>query len=87
MDSNVIITFLACVVALFLFGRILVIPIKIILKLILNSILGIILIYIINLIGASYNFHIGINIVTAIIVGILGLPGAGLLVLIKLITG
>lgn len=52
MDTNVIITFLACILALFLFGRLLVVPIKTILKIIFNSILGGVLIYVINLIGA-----------------------------------
>lgn len=83
MDTNVIITFFACVLALFLFGRVLVVPLKTILKIVFNSILGGILIYVINLIGASYNFHIGLNIFTAIFVGILGVPGAVLLIVLK----
>lgn len=83
MDTNIIITFFACVLALFLFGRVLVVPLKTILKIVFNSILGGILIYVINLIGASYNFHIGLNIFTAIFVGILGVPGAVLLIVLK----
>ena len=45
-------------------------PIKQILKLVFNSIIGGILILIINWIGAMFNFHIGLNIFTAIFVGI-----------------
>ena len=41
----------------------------------------------INLIGASFGFHIGLNIGTSILVGILGIPGAALLVILKLILG
>lgn len=59
-------------------------PIKNILKLILNSILGGIIIYLINLIGAMFNFHIGLNYITAIFTGILGVPGAILLIILKL---
>lgn len=84
MDTNVIITFLACVFALFLLGRVLVVPLKTILKIILNSILGGFLIYIVNLIGAGYSFHIGLNFFTAIFVGVLGIPGALLLAILKL---
>ena len=51
MDTNVIITFFACILALFLFGRILIIPLKTILKIIFNSLLGGAIIYVINLIG------------------------------------
>lgn len=84
MDTNVIITFLACILALFLFGRLLVVPLKTILKIVFNSILGGVLIYVINLIGAGNGFHIGLNIFTAIFVGILGIPGAVLLVVLKI---
>lgn len=52
MDTNAIITFFACILALFLFGRLLVVPFKTILKIVFNSILGGVLIYVINIIGA-----------------------------------
>ncbi len=83
MDTNVIITFFACILTLFLFGRLLVIPLKTIFKILFNSILGGVLIYIINMIGAVYSFHIGLNVFTAVFIGILGIPGAILLVLLK----
>ena len=59
-------------------------PIKKVLKLILNSILGGVLIFAINLVGQYFNFHIGLNAITAILVGILGVPGAICLIVIKL---
>lgn len=68
METNTILTFLACIVGIFIFGKIFVIPIKKILKLLLNSILGALLIFIINLIGGLVHFHIGLNILTAIFV-------------------
>ncbi len=86
MDSNII-TYLACICFIFIFGRIFIIPIKKLLKLILNSILGGIIIFIINLIGANFQFHIGLNIFTSIVIGLLGLPGAVCLVIIKLLVG
>lgn len=87
MDTNSIITYLACIFFLFLFGKIFILPIKTILKLILNSVLGGILIFIINLVGSLFQFHVGLNIVTSLFVGILGIPGAILLVILKLIIG
>jgi len=71
LDTNTIITYLACIIILFLLGRIFILPLKSILKLILNSILGGVLIYVINLVGANFGFHIGLNLVTTILVGIL----------------
>lgn len=85
MDFNVIVTFLACIVLLFIFGKIFVWPLKNIFKLIINSILGGVLIYVINIVGMNFNFHIGLNLLTAILVGILGIPGAALLIVLKII--
>ena len=85
MDFNHAITFLACMVFLFIFGKIFIVPLKSILKLMLNSILGAVLLFFINVIWASFGFHIGINMLTMICVGILGIPGAGLLVILQII--
>lgn len=87
MDFNTVITFLACIIFLFIFGRIFIWPLKSILKLVFNSILGGVLIYIINLVGMNFGFHIGLNLLTAVIVGLLGVPGAALLVVLKIILG
>lgn len=67
-----ILIFISCICMLFLFGRMFIVPIKWISKLIWNSILGGILIWIINLIGGVWGFHIGINVWTSIIVRYLG---------------
>ncbi len=86
MNQNII-TFLACVCFLFLIGRVFALPVKKVLKLVFNSILGGGLIYVINIIGSSFEFHIGLNLVTSIAIGILGIPGAIALILIKLLIG
>ena len=67
MDTNII-TYLACICFLFIFGRVFIVPIKKVLKLVLNSVLGAFLIYLINLIGSGFNFHIGLNFFTSILV-------------------
>ena len=76
-----------CALAIFIIGKIFLFPIKKILKLVINTIIGGVIIYIINLIGASFGFHIGLNVITSLVVGILGIPGAILLVILKLIIG
>ena len=87
LDISSIIAYIACIFFLFIFGKIFIIPIKIILKLVLNSILGGIIIFIINLIGSILGFHIGVNLITSIFVGILGIPGAIVIIIIKLLLG
>ena len=85
MDFATILTFIGCLAFIFVFGKLFIVPLKSIVKLIINSILGGVCIYIINMIGINFGFHIGLNIITSIIIGILGLPGAGLLVILKMI--
>ena len=87
METNNIIAFIACLFFLFMIGKIFIVPLKTILKLIFNSIIGGVIIFIINLIGGFFNFHIGLNIITSIFVGILGIPGAVVVVFIKLLLG
>ena len=87
LDLNSIIPYIACIFFLFIFGKLFIVPIKTILKLVVNSILGGIVIFIINLIGSIWGFHIGLNLVTSIFVGILGIPGAFVIVIIKLLLG
>ena len=68
------------IVILFILLKILKWPIKIL----VNGIFGVILLYLVNLVGAEYNFYIGINVVTALIAGILGIPGVAALIIFKL---
>lgn len=79
-----IVIYIGCIIALFIIGKIFFLPLKVIAKLIGNSIIGAIFLYLINLIGGMFSFHIGVNIGTAFTVGILGIPGAILLVILKL---
>lgn len=87
LETNNIIAFIACLFFLFIIGKIFIVPLKTVFKLIFNSMIGGIIIFVINLIGGFFNFHIGLNIVTSIFVGILGIPGAIVVILIKLLLG
>ncbi len=84
MNNRVILTFIACIAILIVFGKYFSFPLRKILKLIGNSVLGALIIFLINLVGTSFEFHIGFSIVNSVIVGILGVPGACLLVLLKI---
>ena len=83
MDTNILISVVICIIFLLIFGKIFLLPIKKIFKVILNTGLGVLVIFVINTIGTSFGFHIGLNIINALIVGILGIPGAVLLILLK----
>ena len=87
MNMNTIIIFLACLIVLFIVGKVFYLPLKHIFKLIINSVLGGVLIYIVNVVGSSFGFHIGLNVGTAVFVGLLGVPGVIVLTLITLLIG
>ena len=78
-----VLIFLGCLFAIFIICKILTLPLKWIIRLIGNSILGAIILFIINLVGAAWGIHIGINFITALVVGILGIPGVLLLLVLQ----
>lgn len=53
-------------------------------KLAINGIIGVIMLAIVNFFGASFGITIGINIFTALIAGIFGIPGVIIMVLFKM---
>ena len=52
-----------------------IVPLKYAVKLIFNSILGGVVIAVINLVGKTAGIHVSLNLLTAAIAGILGVPG------------
>lgn len=58
---------------------------KIIAKLFYNLLLGGLALIIINMVGQMVSFKISLNLVTAAVVGILGIPGFVLLTVLKII--
>lgn len=80
MSSEMIIYALFGLALLFLVIKLLKWPIKIL----INGVVGIVLLYIANYIGEYFNFYININPVTALIAGFLGIPGVLFLVIFQL---
>ena len=56
---------------------------KVVLKLALNSLIGGAAILLVNALGAQWDIFIPLNILNALIVGVLGLPGAVLLLILQ----
>ena len=83
MSIGTLLAFIFGLFLLYIIGLLLVIPIKIILKLIVNGILGGILLLLFNLVGGLIGLSIVINPITAIIVGFLGIPGVILLLILN----
>lgn len=84
LDLGIFLTYAGAVILVFIFGRLFLWPLKIILKLVLNSLIGGAAILVINALGAPFGIVIPLNALNAVITGILGLPGAILLILFNI---
>ena len=80
-----ILFYLVALFLLYILGILLVWPIKKIVKLIFNGVLGGISLVLFNFIGGFFGIAIALNPLNAIIVGVLGLPGVALLLILQTI--
>lgn len=78
--------FLFVIAGLFLFVTFMSWPFKFIMKLIINSAIGLVLLLFFNLIFGQYNYTLGINLFTVIIAGFFGIPGIIFLFVLKFIV-
>ena len=60
-------------------------PLKLALKLLINTLLGFVLLWFLNAAGLLAKLSLGLNLFNALIIGALGVPGLALLVLLRLI--
>lgn len=82
MEISVILAYALGLILLYVIGWILLVPLKFIIKLIWNGVLGGIMLFTVNLIGGIIGIQIVINPFTALVTGILGIPGVILIILI-----
>ncbi len=75
----------ATLFAIFFIVYLVVKPFRWVLKIVFNSLLGVIFLWVINIIGQGLGFHIPINLLTILIVGLLGIPGLIVLIVFNLL--
>jgi inhibitor of the pro-sigma K processing machinery len=78
-EIGILLAYALGIFALYVVGYMFLVPIKILLRLVINSIAGAVAIAAINWMGSLWGIHISLNALSAVIVGILGVPGAVLL--------
>lgn len=86
-DFNVIIAFAFGIILIYVVGRLFLMPIKLVIRLVFNAVIGGAMLWVVNYIGAHFGFFIAINPITALIAGILGIPGVLLLIAFKVFLG
>ena len=72
-------------ILLYFAGWLLLVPFKGILKLLLNALIGGVVLVLLNLFGSNWGIHIGVNPITALVTGFLGIPGVILILLLQII--
>ena len=82
-DLTVSICIIAGILLLLLFFKILAKPIKWILKLLLNALLGLVILVVVNFLGSFVGITVTVGWISALVAGILGIPGVILLILVE----
>lgn len=80
-----IMAYIIGLVALYIVGMLLVIPIRLLIKLLINGLIGGLVLFLFNLIGGFFGLSLVINPLNAVIVGVLGVPGVILLLILQLL--
>lgn len=80
-----IIWFIIAILIVFVVAKIFAWPLKVLINLIINGVMGAVLLYLINFVGGNFGLVIPINAVTALIAGILGIPGVLFLIILNYI--
>lgn len=83
MNYGIVLAAFVLLVMIYLVIRLMFKPIRWLVKLIFNSIVALVGIMLINIIGNYFGFHLPINPVSVIGVGVLGVPGLALLFLMN----
>ena len=87
MDTSAMIGFAAGVILIYLVGYLLMMPGKLALRLLINACLGGIGLMVVGMVGPVWGITVGVNLVTALTVGFLGIPGVVLLILLSHLFG
>jgi len=85
MDYAAILAYAFGLLLLYVVGRALIMPLKIVIRLVYNALVGGVALLLLNLVGGYFGLHIALNPVTALVVGFLGVPGVVLLLVLRYI--
>lgn len=86
MDTlNLILAGLFLLVVIYIGTQLIMKPLRLITKLIINSGVGLLLLLLVNYGGSFFGFELPVNIITILMAGFLGIPGILLLVCLQLL--
>jgi len=83
MDVMTVVAYGASLLGLYALGYFALVPLKWVGKLVVNGVIGGACLWLLNFLGAGFGISVGLNPVTALIAGVLGVPGVALLVVLN----
>lgn len=83
MEPSIIMAYIFGLFLLYLIASILYVPIKFMIRLLLNAIIGGVLLWVTNLAGRYIGISVPVNPITALVAGFLGIPGVVLIIALK----
>ncbi len=75
----IVLAVVSIIIAIIIFTR----PMKFLVRVLVNTAVGFVELIILNYVGAFIGISVGINLLNAVIVGVLGLPGLALLLILR----
>ncbi|KJS18784.1 MAG: hypothetical protein VR72_21485 [Clostridiaceae bacterium BRH_c20a] len=85
MSYGIIFAALFILFLIYIVVKVMIVPIQWIVKILVNSVVALIGLIVLNIIGSFVGFHLPVNFVTVLGVGVLGVPGLILLIIMHLL--
>lgn len=85
MNISSVIAAVAVILAVWLLIKILSLPVRFIIKLLINALVGFVSLLIVNFFGGLLGFSLEINLINCLVCGVFGIPGIIVLVILSLI--
>lgn len=87
IDFTAILAYAFGLILLYIVAKVLLLPLRVLLKLLYNAVIGGVILIFLNAAGGYIGVNIAINPVTSLVVGFLGIPGIIMLLILKYIIG
>ena len=85
MEIGILLAYAFGILVLYIVGYLFLVPVKFLMKLIVNSVLGGLALLLMNWIGGIWGFQIPLNLLSALCIGAFGIPGLLLVFLLGLL--
>lgn len=87
LDFTAILAYAFGLILLYIIGKALILPLRVLLRLVYNAVIGGIILVFLNAAGGYIGINIAINPITSLVVGFLGVPGVIMLLILKYVVG